>query len=76
MSGLETPEHERADGPKNRLHAIARKAFHATASMTADSPPAYELRDQLLRELHRDCPAATSAELAAAEAWIRKCTGC
>ena len=29
-----------------------------------------------LRELHRDCPAATSAELAAAEAWIRKCCGC
>ncbi len=64
------------DTQTTRLHEINRQALHLTADMTPDSPPAYAIRDRLLRELHRDCPAATSAELAAAEAWIRKCTGC
>jgi hypothetical protein len=64
------------DTTTNRIRRIEREAFQATASRLVDDPPAYALRDRLLRELHRDCPAATSAELAAAEAWIRKCCGC
>ncbi len=59
-----------------RLHEINRPPFPLTADMTAGSPPAYATRDRLLRELHRDCPAATSAELSAAEAWIHRCCGC
>ena len=65
-----------SDTQTNRIRAIELEAFQATASRLLHEPPAYAIRDRLLRELHRDCPAATSAELAAAEAWIRKCTGC
>ena len=64
------------DTQSTRIRAIEREAFQATATRLVDDPPAYALRDRLLRELHRDCPAATSAELAAAEAWIRRCCGC
>ena len=64
------------DTTTNRIRRIEHEAFSATASRLVDDPPAYALRDRLLRELHRECPAATSAELAAAEAWIRKCCGC
>jgi hypothetical protein len=59
-----------------KIAAIRRRAAEATAFRSSDSPPAYDWRDSLLRELHRECPAATSAELAAAEAWIRRCCGC
>jgi hypothetical protein len=59
-----------------RLHEINRVAFHSTASRGADDPPDYALHDRLIRELHRECPAATAGELAAAEAWIKKCCGC
>jgi hypothetical protein len=64
------------DTTTNRIRRIERHALELTAFRNTDSAPAYDIRDSLLRELHRDCPAATSAELAAAEAWIRKVCGC
>lgn len=57
-----------------RLSEIYRRAF--VQSTSGEGKPYYAARDQLLRDLHRDCPAATSAELAAAEAWIHRCCGC
>jgi hypothetical protein len=64
------------DTTTNRIRRIEHEALQATASRLVDDPPAYAISEQLIRELHRECPAATSAELAAAEAWIRKCCGC
>lgn len=58
------------------IERIKRRAQEVTSDRATDDPPAYDWRDSLIRELHRDAPAATSAELAAAEAWIRKVCGC
>jgi hypothetical protein len=38
----------------NRIRRIERHALELTAFRNTDSPPAYDIRDSLLRELHRE----------------------